>query len=151
MDNHTMDATSSPVECRHCGNKGTMQVLAEARRTEDFEDNSNPMFPLEWEVGNVYQTLRCYTCDGITLYQFSVHTGTNPEYIDRSYDQTLYPGERESPMGLPPDVLREWDAAMRVKRVSSNAFAVLLAACWTRFASTTKPRESSCITASITS
>jgi hypothetical protein len=29
-------------------------------------------------------------------------------------------------MGLPPGVQREWDAAMRIRRVSPNAFAVLL-------------------------
>jgi hypothetical protein len=121
-----MGATTYPVECRHCGNKGTMRILAEARETEDHEENSNPMFPLQWEAGNIYQTLRCYTCHQVTFYQFSIHTGTDPEYIDRSYDQTLYPSAAESPMGLPPGIQREWDAAMRVRRVSPNAFAVLL-------------------------
>jgi len=121
-----MDATTFPVECRHCGNKGTMRILAEARETEEYEDNSDPRFPLEWEAGNIYQTLRCYTCHQVTFYQFSVHTGTDPEYIDRSDDQTLYPSAAESPMGLPATIQREWDAALRVRRVSPNAFAVLL-------------------------
>jgi hypothetical protein len=103
-----------------------MRVLAEARETEDHEDNSNPAAPLEWEAGSIYQTLRCYNCQQITFYQFSIHTGMDPEYIDRSYDQTLYPSAAESPMGLPPVIQREWDAAMRVRRVSPNAFAVLL-------------------------
>jgi hypothetical protein len=58
--------------------------------------------------------------------QSSVHTGTDPEYMDRSYDQTLYPSAAESPMGLTTTIEREWDAAMRVRRVSPNAFAVLL-------------------------
>jgi len=97
-DNRRMDATTFPVECRYCGNKGTMQILAQARQTEEHENNDDPMFPIEWEAGNIYYTLRCYTCSGITFYQFSVHTGTDPEYIDRSYDQTLYPVEGESPM-----------------------------------------------------
>lgn len=125
-DNRRMEATTFPVDCRHCGNKGTMQTVAQARQTKDHEDNNDPMFPIQWEAGNIYCTLRCYTCGGLTFYQFSVHTGTDPEYIDRSYDQTLYPVEGESPMGLPPIIQREWDAAIRVKRVSPNAFAVLL-------------------------
>ena len=29
-------------------------------------------------------------------------------------------------MGLPADIEREWDAAMRVRRINPNAFAVLL-------------------------
>jgi len=125
-DNRKMDATSFPVECRYCGNKGTMRILAEARETEQHEDNSDPGFPLEWEAGNIFQTLRCYSCHQVTFYRFSVHTGTDPEYIDRSYDQILYPSAAESPMGLPTTIQREWDAAMRVRRVSPNAFAVLL-------------------------
>lgn len=125
-DNHKMDATDFPVECRHCGNKGTMRILAKARETEDLEDNSNPMFPIEWEAGHIYYTLRCYSCPGITLYQFSIHTATDPEYIDRSYDQILYPAEGESPQGLPAAIQREWDAALRVRRINQNAFAVIL-------------------------
>jgi hypothetical protein len=125
-DNYKMDNADFPVECRHCGNKGTMRVLAQARQTEDFEDSADAMFPLQWEAGNIYYILRCYTCAGITFYQFSVHTGTDPEYIDRSYDQTLYPSEGESPQGLPVAIQREWDAAIRVRRVNLNAFAVLL-------------------------
>lgn len=125
-DNRKMDATTFPVECRHCGNKGTMLILAQARETEEFEDNSNPMFPLQWEAGNIYQTLRCYSCNLVTFYQFSVHTGIDDTYTDRSYDQTLYPSAADSPMGLPTNIQREWDAAMRVRRVSPNAFAVLL-------------------------
>ena len=125
-DNRKMDATTFPVECRHCGNKGTMLILAQARETEEFEDNSNPMFPLQWEAGNIYQTLRCYSCNLVTFYQFSVHTGIDDTYTDRSYDQTLYPSAADSPMGLPTNIQREWDAAMRIRRVSPNAFAVLL-------------------------
>jgi phage FluMu protein Com len=62
-----MDATTSPVECRHCGNNGTMRILAEARETEDHEENSNPMFPIQWEAGKIYQTLRCYTCNQVRI------------------------------------------------------------------------------------
>jgi hypothetical protein len=64
----------------------------------------------------MYQVLPCYSCDRVTFYQFSVHTGTDPEYIDRSYDQTLFPSAAEFPMGLPPVIQREWDATMRVRR-----------------------------------
>jgi hypothetical protein len=74
----------------------------------------------------MYQILPCYSCDRVTFYQFSVHTGTDPEYIDRSYDQTLFPSAAESPMGLPPVIQREWDATISVRRVSANGFAVLL-------------------------
>ena len=56
-DNRKMDATSFPVEYRYCGNKkASMQISAEARETEQREDNSDPRFALEWEAANIYQT-----------------------------------------------------------------------------------------------
>lgn len=53
-------------------------------------------------------------------------TGTDPDYTDRSYDKILYPCEGESPMGLPASIHPSWDAAMRVRKIDPNAFAVLL-------------------------
>ncbi|HYM07251.1 MAG TPA: DUF4145 domain-containing protein [Terriglobales bacterium] len=125
-DNRKMDTTHFPVECRHCGNKGRMDVLAEKSLVEDFEDNKDAMFPLHWEAGHIYQILRCCVCNDITVYQVSVHSGMDPEYIDRDYDRTLYPCDGESPMGLPLGIQSEWDAALRVRRINQNAFAVLL-------------------------
>lgn len=121
-----MDMTHFAIECRHCGNTGLMEVLTQKSLVGDFEDNQDPMFPLQWEAGHIYQILRCHVCSGITVYQVSVHTGTDPEYIDRSYDRILYPCEGESPLGLPASIQSEWDAAMRVRRINQNAFAVLL-------------------------
>ena len=90
-DNHVMETTHFPVECRHCGNKGRMDVLAEKSLVEAFEDEANGMYPEHWEEGSIYQILRCCVCRDITFYQVSVHTGTDPEYIERGYDRTLLP------------------------------------------------------------
>ena len=103
-----------------------MDVLAEESLVEDFEDKADTTFPLHWEAGPIYQILRCCVCSEITVYQVSVHTGTDPEYIDRAYDRTLYPCDGESPIGLPTNIQSEWDAAMRVRRINQNALAVLL-------------------------
>lgn len=121
-----MDTTNFAVECRHCGNKGLMCILLQESLVQDFEHEGDSMAPIQWEAGNIYQILRCYACSEITVYQQSVHTGTDPAYVDRSYDQILYPCHGESPTGLPAGIQREWDAAMRVRRINQNSFAVLL-------------------------
>ncbi len=98
-----------------------MRILTEKSLVEDHDDHG-----IEWSAGFIYQLLRYYSCGEATLYQLAVHTGLDPEYIDRSYDKMLYPCEGESPMGLPASVQPSWDAAMRVRKIDPNAFAVLL-------------------------
>jgi len=103
-----------------------MEVLAEKNLVGNLEENGDSMFPLQWEAGHIYQILRCYACSDVTVYQISVHTGTDPESVDRSYDRMLYPCEGESPLSLPAKIQSEWEAAIRVRRINQNAFAVLL-------------------------
>jgi hypothetical protein len=121
-----MGMTTFALGCRHCGNKAPMDILMEKSLVEEYEDHQDPTFPIEWSAGFIYQVLRCYSCNEVTVYQLAVHTGTDPDYTDRSYDKILYPCEGESPMGLPASIHPSWDAAMRVRKIDPNAFAVLL-------------------------
>ena len=118
--------TDFVLECRHCGNKAPMEILVLKSFVEQHEDHSDPRFPLQWDAGFIYQVLRCYSCKDVTVYQVAVHTGLDPEYIDRSYDTILYPSATESPRALPKPIQAAWDAAMRVRKVDPNAFSVLL-------------------------
>jgi carbamoylphosphate synthase small subunit len=120
-----MDITDFVLECRHCANKAPMEVLVQKSFVETHEDDQHPMVP-QWDVGFTYQVLRCYSCRDVTVYQLAVHTGLDPEYIDRSYDRVLYPCGPESPGALPSSIQAAWDAAMRVRKIDPNAFSVLL-------------------------
>jgi hypothetical protein len=97
-----------------------MEVLVEKSLVETHEP-----YGAEWEAGFRYQLLQCFSCHEVTLYQLLIHTGHDPEGIDRSYDRVLYPASGESPSGLPPEVDAAWKAAMKVRKVDPNAFAVL--------------------------
>lgn len=98
-----------------------MEIVTEKSFVEDYEEND-----FEWEAGFIYQLLRCYSCRDMTLYQVAVHSGSDPDYTDRSNDRMLYPAAPASPLGLPASVRTAWDASMRVRKVDPNAFAVLL-------------------------
>ena len=124
--NRSMDMTDFVLECRHCANKAPMEILVEKSFVEQHEYEGNPMPAIEWNAGFIYQVLRCYSCKDVTVYQRAVHTGLDPEGIDRSYDKILYPYARESPQSLPRPIQAAWDAAMRVRRIDPNAFSVLL-------------------------
>lgn len=103
-----------------------MEILVQKSFVEQHEDEGDSQFPLEWEAGFIYQVLRCYSCKDVTVYQLAVHSELDPEGIDRSYDRILYPSLPESPRALPKSVQAAWDAAMRVRKIDPNAFAVLL-------------------------
>ena len=126
LTNRNMDMTDFVLECRHCANKAPMEILVQKSFVEQHEDDQDPMFPLQWDTGFIYQVLRCYSCKNVTVYELAVHTGLDPEYIDRSSDKVLYPCGPESPGALPGPVQAAWDAAMRVRKVDPNAFSVLL-------------------------
>jgi hypothetical protein len=121
-----MDMTDFVLECRHCANKAPMEILLQKSLVEEHEDSPDGVFPIQWDAGFIYQVLRCYSCNDVTVYQLAVHTGLDPEYIDRSYDKILYPCGPESPGALPSPVQAAWDAAMRVRKIDPNAFSVLL-------------------------
>jgi hypothetical protein len=121
-----MEITDFVLECRHCANKAPMEILVQKSLVEQYEDEGDPMFPVQWDAGFIYQVLRCYSCKDVSVYQLAVHTGLDPEYSDRSYDKILYPCGPESPGGLPSAVQAAWNAALRVRKVDPNAFAVLL-------------------------
>jgi hypothetical protein len=103
-----------------------MEILTQKRCAEYYEEEQDRMLREEWEIGVIYYILRCYSCHNVTFYEFSIYTGVDPEYMDRSSDRILYPCENDPPIGLPTSIQAEWDAAIRVRRINQNAFAVLL-------------------------
>jgi hypothetical protein len=68
--------------------------------------------------------LQCPACLRVTL----VETDWIPPDIDESEEgwHILYPVVESSPLGLPSDVRKAYEAARQVSHIDSNAFAVLL-------------------------
>jgi hypothetical protein len=118
--------TDFVLQCGHCGNKAPMEILANQSLVETHQADTPSIFAMEWDMGQVYMVLRCFSCSEPTFYQMSIHTGIDPGNLDRSYDKILYPNEPNSPRALPKGVQMAWNAAMRVRRIDPNAFAVLL-------------------------
>jgi hypothetical protein len=121
-----MGMTTFALGCRQCGNKAPMEILMEKSLVEEYEEHQDPTFPIEWSAGFIYQVLRCDSCNEVTVYQLAVHTGTDPDYTDRSYDKKFVSVRGRISHGLPASIHPSCDAAMRVRKIDPNAFAVLL-------------------------
>lgn len=115
-------AYSEVSNCDHCENAAPMKIVACHEEMRAYDDY--PGGGLEWEAGTRYELLRCPACSNVILrsYYWNDLTmdGSEVKYL------TLYPRRDEAPLGLPQDIATALETASRVRRVSPNAYGVLL-------------------------
>lgn len=112
---------SEKALCGHCGNKASMSVEATLSQVKDYED---PKTGFSWQAGPVHQLVICPVCSGVTLRRYVWHDQFEPDDIAI---EVVYPTNASSiPIGLPPVILQEFEAALRVRSISPNAYGVLL-------------------------
>jgi len=108
------------IECRHCGNRAPMLVVATF--SDEYEEGDNGY---HWTESKNYELVQCPSCREVTLRYYFWHDG----YMESAEDTTIrifYPGEKSIPRGLPPELAKEFNAADQVRRASPNAYGVLL-------------------------
>lgn len=120
---------TSKLKCLHCGNTAPMEIVAKhsnihAESTPGPEEDET----FEWEEGELYRLLSCQGCGKVMLqrdYYDSKYEDLFDEATPEAYT-TLYPQPDTMPKVLPRKVKTEYDAAIAVKPISANAYAVLL-------------------------
>ena len=112
---------SGKVKCGHCGNEAPMVIGVTLSHVRSCED-SKTGFP--WTAGPVHELLTCPACEGVTLRCYHWHDQLDPDDIDVEIVYTTTPSA--APIGLPPTIQQEFDAALRVRSVNPNAYGVLL-------------------------
>ncbi len=111
---------TSPIICSHCGNKAPMEIVGTYQRDKTQRDwETDP----EWEAGTNWEMLLCPNCSNILLRRIDWHEFYEPNEWPT---EILYPSSDALPAGLPHEVAQAYQNALKVKRVDSNAFAVLL-------------------------
>jgi len=111
---------SEPTKCGHCGNVAPMEIRATVSQVRSHEDAKSG-FP--WDEGPVHEILICPACDGIVVRRYYWHESLDPEDVQT---EVVYPCASATPVGLPPVIHQELEAAMRVRCASPNAYGVLL-------------------------
>jgi len=97
-----------------------MEIVSTYSQIQEHEDRRTE-FP--WQAGNVYDLLVCPTCSGVTLRKYFFHDAYDPDEIE---PETLYPAAQHTPVGLPDEIGRAYEAAHRVRDVDANAYGVLI-------------------------
>jgi len=107
------------MKCGHCNNKAPMEIIATANKIETVIYKEND---LELQEGPVWEVLLCPACLKATLrggHYFE------PDGEDVGYE-ILYPRTNESIAELPAAVNSAYEAAIKVRSIDPNAYAVLL-------------------------
>lgn len=125
---------SPVITCGHCGNRGPMRILT--KHTESDEIKASDIekavtdygtFDVDYgfsiDFGVTYELLQCCACNKETLRKISWHDGYNP---DQWLLDVLYPQSESLKNSLPEAVEKSYRAALRIKNIDTNAFAVLL-------------------------
>jgi hypothetical protein len=102
-----------------------MKVLAECRHVEVTWTGSYdepPDYNERPDEGTEYQLVLCPACKSVSLRSSAFVDIYEWEYSFRF----IYPALPEAIKGLPDSVKKEYESALRVRRIDTNAFAVML-------------------------
>jgi hypothetical protein len=105
------------VQCPSCANRSHMKVLAECHHVDRFRAALE-----DPEEGTEYQLVLCPACHGVGLRSSD---WINVYEWERNF-RFLYPILPGTIRGLPEQVKKEYDSALRVRPIDTNAFAVML-------------------------
>ncbi len=107
---------SERLKCLHCLNESPMEVVS------DYDDIDSCGENYLSDEGTAWQLVKCPACYDVMLRSGYWHS-QQMDYI--SYD-ILYPSGEDKIRGLPKSISKAYEAALRVKPIDTNAFAVLL-------------------------
>jgi len=116
------------TKCAHCGNIAPMEILKKhsqiKQEVEEFGE-SDAAFTISYEEGWIYDLLLCQVCHCLALQRTWYDDRIDDEqYMPRA--RSLYPAPDTMSKVLPENIRKEYDAALQVKKISANAYAVLL-------------------------
>jgi hypothetical protein len=110
---------TDPIECRHCGNKAPMEVVATYDQVRPYEERW-----LQWQAGPIWELVVCPACSDVTLLH--THWVDHRDEEDPIAFRILFPSLDKPLEGLPTEIDKEYQAALKVSNISSNSFGVLL-------------------------
>ncbi len=115
---------TSDLTCNHCNNTAPMEVVATYSTVRTHSDN-NPESP-EWDEGDVHELLLCPACKKVILRKYHYHEWFIDDDINELKPQILYPTDHKTPQGLPTNINNAYLAAIKVRSIDTNAYAVLI-------------------------
>ncbi|WP_460514554.1 DUF4145 domain-containing protein [Cyclobacterium sediminis] len=115
------DNLSKLVSCGHCNNISHMKIIG---NVNDTESDVDPEYGPIGEWGTTYSVLECPACNKPNIVSYEWHDGMESE--DEITYKTLFPLDKNIPIGLPEKIKKAFQAANKIKTVDVNAYVILL-------------------------
>lgn len=112
---------SKIVTCGHCYNKSFMNILGIVSKDDEYRD---PEYGWLYESGTNFSVLQCPACGMVNIVSYYWHDSMENE-SEITY-KTLYPLTKETPLGLPQNIIEMYQAAQKVQSISIDAYATLM-------------------------
>ena len=112
---------TKPVQCPRCGNKAPMRIVASYELSPSDRD-WNPEETLDG--GETWRIVVCPACKEVSVGL--IRWLDFLDVADEFRMKIVYPARNRTLTGLPPKIDSAYDAALKVRSIDSNAFAVLL-------------------------
>lgn len=112
---------TGPIKCGHCLNTTPMEIGAKFDhiiQTQYIKEQD-----YEWELFGCYELLICPACKKASLRYYV--WDESMERGDETYT-LLFPIETKMPIGLPENIKNAYNAAISVRNIDVNAYAVLI-------------------------
>ncbi|MBU0629555.1 MAG: DUF4145 domain-containing protein [Candidatus Margulisbacteria bacterium] len=111
---------SKRMKCPYCNRNVPMEIVARYNQIETISDDDMRM---QYEEGYYYELLLCASCNDVILqskYYFE------PWGEEQELPKILFPSEEKPVLGLPETVKKSYEAALKIRKIDTNAFAILL-------------------------
>lgn len=102
-----------------------MEISANHSTVRNYSGETEQGHYWEYEEGEIYRLLTCQSCGKVVL-QRDYYDSRCDDFTTPASWITLYPQLDTMHTVLPPAVRLEYDAALAVKPINNNAYAVLL-------------------------
>ena len=110
------------MKCLHCSNSAPQEIVASYSQVEDMYSDPHRRQVIG-EAGPVFELMTCPACRAISLRRIDYCDWDDPDDWAVSW---LFPQPGTPVPGLPPEVDKAYEAALKVRNIDSNAYAVLL-------------------------
>lgn len=113
--------TVEAIQCKHCGNLAHMEIVARYSRSK--KPISDDFYEIYREESDIYELLLCPSCQQVTLWNYLYSDWLDAEDITI---KILYPSIGFKLNSLPEPIRHTYKAALKVRSIDANAYAVLL-------------------------
>lgn len=111
---------SEILVCPHCSNMAQLEIIGSVRDTEYIREDEGSGY----EDGDIYELLKCPKCRDIYIRKYYWH-----DFMDSTDDviyKKIFPENKNIPLGLPDNIILEYQKAEKVKPIAPEFYALSL-------------------------